>query len=77
MSGDEHWFIRWEIHRWFDRLWKNGNKKDGEHREELYCKLAEELGIPREQCHFATMEKELLDKALVIVKKWWFEKYDI
>lgn len=72
MGGDEHWFIRWEIHRWFDKLWRNGIE-----REELYCKLAEELGIPREQCHFATMEKELLDKALVIVKKWWFEKYDI
>ena len=72
MGSDENWYIRWELHRWFDKLWKNGKE-----RNELYTKLAEELGIEKEQCHFATMNKEQLEKALVIVKKWWLEKYDI
>ena len=72
MSGDDKfWFQRWELHRWFDNLWKNH-----EEREMLYQKLAKELGIEKEQCHFATLNEEQLNKALVIVKKWWFEKYD-
>ena len=63
---------RAEIHDWFDKLWKNHDERDM-----YYGKLAQELGIEKEQCHFGMMESEMLEKALKIVKKWWFEKYDI
>lgn len=63
---------RAEIHDWFDKLWHNH-----EERELLYGKLAKELGLEKEDCHFGNMDGEMLDKALVIIKKWWLEKYDI
>ena len=63
---------RAEIHDWFDKLWKNHDERDM-----YYGKLAQELGIEKERCHFGMMESEMLEKALKIVKKWWFEKYDI
>lgn len=62
---------RRELHIWFDKLWRNHDE-----RETYYQKLADELNIDRQYCHFAKMESEMLDKALEIVKKWWFEKYD-
>ena len=62
---------RKEIHLWFDRLYQRHND-----REQLYYKLAAELGIEKEQCHFSQMSDEMLDKSLEIVKKWWWEKYD-
>ena len=60
-----------ECHAWFDKLWK-----DHEERDIYYHRLAETLGIEYEKCHFALMKGETLDKALEIIKKWWFEKYD-
>lgn len=71
MGNDKNWFIRWELHRWFDNLWRNHKE-----REELYKKLAAELGIDTEQCHFAKMSEEQLNESLIIVKRWWREKYD-
>lgn len=62
---------RAEIHDWFDKLWHNH-----EEREMLYGKLAKELGLEKEDCHFGNMDGETLDKALIIVKKWWLEKFD-
>lgn len=69
--GDRYWYKRWELHRWFDKLWSNHNE-----RQVMYQKLADYLGIEKENCHFATMNQEQLDKSLDIVKKWWLEKYD-
>lgn len=60
---------RRDLHQWFDKLWENKTE-----RECYYDKLAKELG--KEQCHFAQMSNEELDKAEKIVKKWWLEKYD-
>lgn len=72
MSGnDENWYIRWEIHRWLDNLWKNH-----EEREMYYERIAAELGIPKNECHISKLNKEQLDKTLELVKKWWKEKYD-
>lgn len=61
---------RQELHRWFDKLWRN--RVD---REMYYNKLAAALG--KNECHFSQMTMEELNKALEIVKKWWLEKYDI
>lgn len=62
---------RKECHDWFDKLWRNGKERDM-----LYGKLANALGITKEQCHFATLSEEQLDKVLSLLKTWWREKYD-
>ena len=61
--------MRVELHRWFDKLWKNH-----EERAKYYDKLAAALG--KSECHFSQMTMEELKKAEEIVKKWWLEKYD-
>ena len=63
--------LRREAHVWFDKLYRNH-----EDRQEWYDKLAAELGIEKENCHFAWMPKEMLETAIKIIKKWWLEKYD-
>lgn len=60
---------RVELHRWFDKLWKNHKE-----RNEYYNRLAKEMGI--EEAHFAQMNDTQLKQAEQIIKKWWFEKYD-
>lgn len=60
---------RVELHRWFDKLWSNHRE-----RANYYKRLAKELGM--KECHFSQMSMEELDKAEIIIKKWWFEKYD-
>jgi hypothetical protein len=62
---------RAELHDWFDRLWRNHDE-----RTMWYQKLANELGIDIEYCHIGMFDEPLCDKALVIVKKWWLEKFD-
>ena len=64
--------MRAEIHDWFDKLWKNHNE-----RQAMYQKLANELGIPVDECHFGQLSDDDLQRAYTIVKKWWWEKYDI
>ena len=59
------------VHTWFDKLWRNH-----EERDQYYKKLAVEMGMTDEECHFSLMNSEQLDKALIIIKKWWWEKYD-
>lgn len=61
---------RRDVHRWFDKLWKNH-----EERVYWYKRLADALQM--EECHFSQMNKEELSRATEIIKKWWLEKYDI
>ena len=63
--------LRQKSHDLFDKLWKN--KKE---RTEMYQKLADELGIPFEECHFAYFTKEQLKQIYSILVKLWREKYD-
>ena len=63
--------MRIKVHRLFDRFWK-GNRT----RKNNYRKLASELGIAEEDCHFGLMDMETLKKAEQILLKWWREKYD-
>ena len=63
--------LRREAHVWFDKLWTSR-----ENREELYERLAAELGIERKECHFGTLSKEQLKTAIDIIKKWWWQKFD-
>ena len=62
---------RKECHQWFDKLWTNR-----EQRIKLYSRLAQELGLSETQCHFATMSDTQLDQSLLLLKKWWREKFD-
>ena len=62
---------RREVHLLFDRFWK-GNLT----RKKNYTKLAEEMGIPVEDCHFGYMNLEQLTQAEQILLRWWREKYD-
>lgn len=63
--------MRQKSHDLFDKLWKNN-----EERTQMYQKLADELGIPFEECHFAYFTKEQLNKIYSILVKLWREKYD-
>ena len=63
--------MRQKSHALFDKLWKNGKQ-----RTAMYHKLADELGIPFEECHFAYFTMEQLEKVYSILIKMWREKYD-
>lgn len=62
---------RFECHQWFDKLWTNRKTRD-----ELYTKLANELGITRAECHFSNMSETQLDQALHFIKRWWRDMFD-
>lgn len=62
---------RLAVHKLFDRFWR-GNTT----RRNNYQKLAVELGISEELCHFGYMDYETLCKAEQILLKWWRSKYD-
>lgn len=71
LADSETRIKRVQVHRLFDRFWR-GNKT----RKNNYIKLAEELGIEIDQCHFALMDLETLNRAEQILLRWWREKYD-
>ncbi len=54
-----------DCHAIFDSLWKNGKQ-----RRSRYKRLATEMQIPVEECHFGYFDLRLLDKALGILKSW-------
>lgn len=62
---------RLEVHKLLDRFWRSNLG-----RGKAYTKLANELGIEKEQCHIALMDLQTLNKAEQIILKWWREKYD-
>lgn len=72
LANEETKKLRHDCHLWFDKLWRNRDD-----REIWYDRLADYLGIDRQDCHFGAMEKDMLLKALDIIKKWWLERYDI
>ena len=60
-----------EAHVWFDKLWKNHKERDY-----YYTRLARDMGLTEELCHFSMMTMEQLDKAITIIKGYWWEKFD-
>ena len=64
--------LRVRNHAMFDKFWK-----DRSQRTKYYKKLANEMGIPFEECHFAWFTEEELEKSYQIMLRWWREKYDI
>lgn len=63
--------LRQRNHAMFDKFWKN--KKQ---RTKYYNKLAQEMGMTEEECHFAWFNKEELERSYQIMLRWWREKYD-
>jgi len=62
--------LKKECHALFDPVWKiNKNIK----REQAYGRLANALGIPRNECHFGWFDKEMLLKAksILIIPSWY------
>jgi len=53
-------------HALFDALWK-GKKKASKKRGDLYCWLAEQMGIDVEDCHFGYFDLEQLRQAYKIL----------
>ena len=62
---------RIELHQFLDKFWRT---KRG--RNKAYKKLAEEMGIPFDECHFGYMNYEELEQAKQILLKWWYNRYD-
>ena len=63
--------LRQKNHDMFDKFWRNKAE-----RKECYDKLAAEMGIPTEECHFGYFDADQLNSAYTILIKWWYAKYD-
>ena len=63
--------LRQRNHAMFDKFWKDKNQ-----RTKFYKKLAKEMEIPLEECHFSWFSVEELEKSYQIMLNWWRNKYD-
>jgi len=59
--------LRMQCHELFDSIWRN-NKHPVAKRRKTYAWLAEKLDIPVYECHFGYMDRDMLNKALNILK---------
>lgn len=66
---EETRMLRNLCHKVFDPLWRNA-EKPYLHRGVLYTKLAKELNIPKEDCHFGCLDLSNLRKAYKIISCW-------
>ena len=55
--------LRIAVHDAFDPLWLNGQMG----RNEAYEWLADQLGIPKHECHIGSFDKEMCERALEIL----------
>ena len=63
--------LRQQNHNMFDKFWRNRSE-----RTQCYQKLATEMNIPVEECHFAYFSADQLQSAYSILVKWWLQKFD-
>ena len=61
----------WKIkcHELFDSFWKDRDGA-GRLRKELYKRLADEMGIEYEMCHFGYFDIRQLKQAYQIIEQW-------
>lgn len=57
--------MKMKCHDLFDGLWSNR-----EQRLFLYEKLAANLGIPVQECHFGYFNLDMLNKAYAVLQEW-------
>ena len=71
LANEQTRIKRVQVHRLFDRFWRSQHK-----RAKLYSKLATEMGLTEQECHFGYMNLDQLLKAEQILLSWWRTKYD-
>lgn len=61
-----------KCHEVFDAQWKSGKTGRERHqlRQKAYRRLAKDMDIPYEECHFGYFTLEQLKKAFTILKTW-------
>lgn len=61
-----------KCHELFDRSWKSktGYEQKKRARKRAYQRLARQLGIDKEECHFGYFDLEMLNKAYRILCDW-------
>lgn len=64
LADEEMQDLRRLCHALFDSMWSNGKERSQE-----YKKLADKLGISYKKCHFGMFDKEMLKKAINILKE--------
>lgn len=64
--------MKMQCHDLFDAMWRNIENKKEQHkaRNKAYKRLARELNIPVEECHFGWFDMNMLTKAYDILLKW-------
>ena len=72
LSNKEMRNWKMKCHHRFDSFWKrfSSSKKRHSARNRAYKRLAEELGIPVEECHFGWFDLDMLKKAYQILCDW-------
>lgn len=70
LSNKELRGLKNKCHAMFDTFWVKQPKK----RNQYYQKLADEMGVKKEECHFGYFGKEELIKAIEIIKEWEVDK---
>ena len=63
--------MRQKAHKMFDKFWRKP-----EQRTNCYKRLATEMGLPFEECHFGYFDLDQLNQAYTILVKWWRQIYD-
>lgn len=58
--------LRKRCHRTFDAFWQRRVMT----RAEAYNRLAEDLGVDIDECHFAHMEQPMLERAIAALESW-------
>lgn len=57
--------MKMKCHNLFDSMWSSRRE-----RSDLYIKLAKEMSISEDDCHFGYFDLEMLSKAYMILKRW-------
>lgn len=72
LSNKEMRNWKMKCHHRFDSFWKrfSSSKKRHSARNRAYKRLAEELGIPVEECHFGWFDLDMLKKAYQVLCNW-------
>lgn len=65
--------LRMQCHSFFDEFWI-GAKDPMRRRRMMYERLAKDMGLRREDCHFGYFDKDQLLKARAIVTRWSIEQ---
>lgn len=69
LANREMRILKIACHETFDKFWKSAENPKKK-RQEMYSKLATELQINVNDCHFGYFDLNLLTKSIPILKRW-------